>query len=73
MFRELYVPTTSEARTSNEAASAGYAGQQVQPRQALALLDVRGWIADQEAGVSRVVLLARDAEIKDPSILEQIP
>lgn len=72
VYRELYVPVANDARIDGEAGSARRAGQQVQPRQTLALFGTHGWIADQGEGVSKVVLLARDAEIKDPSILEQI-
>jgi hypothetical protein len=52
VFRELYVPTTAERKgpVSNR-----YEGHQLQPRQALALLTSRGWLADRESGdASRV-------------------
>lgn len=89
-----------------------YAGHQVQPGKALALLGQRGWVARPEEGLRRtfhdaklsailllavhgqhrgriflpfaeedpktaevmakILLLARDAEIKDPTILEQL-
>ncbi len=51
VFRELYVPTAQE--TSDATFSRRYAGWQVNPRQALALLGSRGWITAPEAGVFR--------------------
>lgn len=51
VFRELYVPTRDE-RESREG-SRRYAGHQIQPRQALALLGSRGWVAHREEGVRR--------------------
>jgi hypothetical protein len=50
LFRELYPITETErgARRSRR-----YAGHQVNPRQALALLGSRGWVAHPEEGVSR--------------------
>ena len=53
MFRELYVPTANERRHGDEAVSGRYSGQQVQPRQALALLGTRGWMAHPGEGVRR--------------------
>lgn len=50
IFRELYPITDSERGTER---SRRYAGHQVNPRQALALLGTRGWVARQEEGVSR--------------------
>ena len=52
VFRELYVLTDAEReeRTSSQR----YAGHQVQPRQALALLGTRGWVWHAERGVRRV-------------------
>jgi hypothetical protein len=50
VFRELYPITDSERGTER---SRRYAGHQVNPRQALALLGSRGWIARPEEGVSR--------------------
>jgi hypothetical protein len=50
LFRELYPLTESERgreRTSR------YAGHQANPRQALALLGSRGWVARAEEGVTR--------------------
>ncbi|MHC5020820.1 MAG: DUF4132 domain-containing protein, partial [Planctomycetota bacterium] len=52
LFRELYVPTKAERATKDH--SARYAGQQVQPRQALALLGKRGWVNHPEEGVRKV-------------------
>lgn len=51
VFRELYVVTKTEADTKNQ--SRRYAGHQVQPRQALALLGGRGWVTAPELGVFR--------------------
>lgn len=53
IFRELYVFTASEVREGDEALSRRYAGQQVQPAQARALLGKRGWIVSYEGEVSR--------------------
>jgi len=53
VFRELYVVTAAER--DGGPISHRYDGHQVQPRQALALLGSRGWLADRESGeVSRV-------------------
>lgn len=57
VFRELYVPTSSEL--SEPASSRRYAGHQVQPRQALALLGSRGWVSRPEEGVRRTFHDAR--------------
>lgn len=51
VFRELYVVTEQEK--SDSTFSRRYAGQQVNPRQALALLGSRGWVAAPDAGVFR--------------------
>jgi Trp operon repressor len=51
VFRELYVLTQQEK--SDGMFSRRYAGQQVNPRQAMALLGSRGWVAAPEAGVFR--------------------
>lgn len=51
VFRELYVPTKQER--DDRTASKRYAGHQVNPRQAMALLGGRGWVAAPEAGVFR--------------------
>jgi len=58
IFRELYIPTAQEL--SDATFSRRYAGQQVNPRQALALLGSRGWITAPEAGVFRTF---HDAQI----------
>ena len=47
VFRELYVPTRDERGAT---VSRRYAGNQLQPRQALALLGGRGWVAHPEVG-----------------------
>jgi Family of unknown function (DUF5724)/Domain of unknown function (DUF4132) len=52
VFRELY-PLTDAERSAGPA-SHRYDGHQIQPGQAMALLNRRGWLADREAGeVSR--------------------
>ncbi|HMA35880.1 MAG TPA: DUF5724 domain-containing protein, partial [Chloroflexia bacterium] len=51
IFRELYLLTPAE--TTDGTISRRYAGHQVQPRQATALLGARGWISDPEEGVRR--------------------
>ncbi len=51
IFRELYVLTAQER--SDKTFSRRYAGQQVNPRQTLALLGGRGWVTAPEAGVFR--------------------
>jgi hypothetical protein len=48
VFRELYLLTDTERAAGP--ASHRYEGHQVQPRQALALLGRRGWLADRESG-----------------------
>jgi hypothetical protein len=50
IFRELYPITETERGTRR---SRRYAGHQVNPRQALALLGSRGWVVHPEEGVSR--------------------
>ena len=50
VFRELYPMTETER---GKQASGRYAGHQVNPRQALALLGGRGWVSHPEEGVSR--------------------
>jgi hypothetical protein len=53
VFRELYALT--DAERADGPGSHRYEGHQVQPRQALALLGRRGWLADRESGeVARV-------------------
>lgn len=51
LFRELYVLTPAERDT--RLFSLRYAGQQVQPRQAVALLGARNWVVHYEEGVTR--------------------
>lgn len=51
VFREVYVATESELGTAK--ASSRYAGQQVEPRQALALLGARGWVTPRGEGSQR--------------------
>ena len=51
VFRELYVATPDEVAEPN--AARRYAGHQVQPRQALALLGGRQWVVSPEEGVFR--------------------
>jgi Family of unknown function (DUF5724)/Domain of unknown function (DUF4132) len=48
VFRELYPLTTAERESSP--VSRRYDGHQVQPRQALALLNARGWLGEHEGG-----------------------
>lgn len=50
VFRELYPMTETER---GKESTGRYAGHQVNPRQALALLGGRGWVAHPEEGVSR--------------------
>ena len=50
LFRELYPLTETELGTER---TRRFAGHQVNPRQALALLGGRGWVARPEEGVSR--------------------
>jgi hypothetical protein len=50
VFRELYLPTDAEREGK---ITRRYAGQQVNPRQAMALLGSRGWVAAPEQGVFR--------------------
>ena len=49
VFRELYVLTETEK--GGQTKTRRYAGHQVQPRQALALLGGRGWVVQPEMGV----------------------
>jgi len=51
VFRETYPLTASEREDRTR--SKRYAGHQVGPRQALALLGKRGWVVQPEEGVSR--------------------
>ena len=52
VFRELY-PITDEER-EERTVSRRYAGYQVQPKKAVALLRSRGWTVDYEEGLQRV-------------------
>lgn len=49
VFRELYVLTSAEKQEGS--LSRRYAGQQVNPRQAVALFGGRGWVVDHNEGV----------------------
>jgi HEAT repeat protein len=51
VFRELYVLTSTEEDEGN--LSRRYAGQQVNPRQAVALFGARGWVADPDQGIRK--------------------
>lgn len=51
IFRELYILTPAEKETGTF--SRRYAGQQVNPRQAMALFGSRGWVFHPEEGVKR--------------------
>jgi hypothetical protein len=53
VFRELYVLTATELGEGDATRSRRYSGHQVQPRQAMALLGARGWVARPEEGVRR--------------------
>ena len=57
VFRELYLPTRDE-REAREG-SARYAGHQIQPGKALALLGGRGWVNHREDGLRRTFHDAR--------------
>ena len=52
VFREFYPLTETEKTEGNQ--TRRYAGHQVQPRQALALLGQRGWVNHPEEGVRKV-------------------
>jgi hypothetical protein len=51
VFRELYVLTDAEKEEGN--LTHRYAGQQVNPRQAMMLLGARGWMTDPNEGVQK--------------------
>ncbi|MDX6521564.1 MAG: hypothetical protein QOF08_2169, partial [Gaiellales bacterium] len=51
LFRELYVPTADEL--AGDGGTRRYAGHQLQPRKALAVLGGRGWVHHPEEGVRR--------------------
>jgi hypothetical protein len=52
VFRELYLLTENESEEGVK--SRRYAGHQVRPKQAVALLNARGWVARPEEGIQRV-------------------
>ncbi|MCL2153107.1 MAG: DUF4132 domain-containing protein, partial [Oscillospiraceae bacterium] len=52
VFREYYPITADESASVN--ISRRYAGNQLQPRKAVALFKARGWTADYEEGLQRV-------------------
>ncbi|HEY8562434.1 MAG TPA: DUF4132 domain-containing protein [Pyrinomonadaceae bacterium] len=52
IFREFYAPTDDEVK--EKSVSRRYAGHQVQPKQAVALLKTRGWKVDYEEGLQKV-------------------
>jgi len=51
VFREIYLPTRDEVEAPDH--SRRYAGHQVNPRQAAALLGTRAWVVRMEEGASR--------------------
>ena len=57
IFRELYVPTPAEQQGKEQPGqlkgSVRYAGHQVNPRQSVALLNQRGWVAHPYDGIRR--------------------
>ena len=52
VFRELYMPNADELAAKS--ISMRYAGHQVQPRKAAALLKSRGWVVGFEGGVQKI-------------------
>ena len=52
IFRELY--TVNDDEHSAKTVSRRYAGHQIQPRKAVALLKGRGWTVDYESGLQKV-------------------
>jgi hypothetical protein len=52
VFRELYLPNADELKEQTQ--SRRYAGHQIQPKKAAALLKTRGWIASYEEGLQKV-------------------
>ncbi|SHK04975.1 protein of unknown function [Geosporobacter subterraneus DSM 17957] len=52
VFRELYLPNSDELK--EQTLSRRYAGHQIQPRKAAALLKSRGWLAAYEEGLQKV-------------------
>lgn len=51
IFREIYLPTEDEMQAVR---SLRYAGNQIQPKKAVACLKTRKWVADIENGLQRV-------------------
>lgn len=51
VFRELYIPTSEEAKATQ---SRRYAGNQIQTRKTVSILKGRRWIADYENGLQKV-------------------
>ena len=54
LFRELYTVTKTEQEERGGAQSRRYAGHQIQPRKAMALLGGRGWVHHPEEGVRKI-------------------
>ena len=52
IFREMYLPTPDEQKSAT--VSRRYAGHQIQPGKAAALLKSRGWTIDYEEGLKKV-------------------
>lgn len=52
VFRELYLPNADELKEQTQ--SRRYAGHQIQPKKAAALLKTRGWLASYEEGLQKV-------------------
>lgn len=52
VFRELYMPNADELKEQTQ--SRRYAGYQIQPKKAAALLKTRGWLASYEEGLQKV-------------------
>ncbi|MBB6214441.1 hypothetical protein HNQ80_000521 [Anaerosolibacter carboniphilus] len=52
VFREMYLPNTDELK--EQTISRRYAGHQIQPKKAVALLKTRGWLASYEEGLQKV-------------------
>ncbi len=53
IFRELYIPTDDELKEVNF--SRRYAGHQIQPRKAVALLKTRAWTIEEYSGLQKVM------------------
>ena len=51
VFRELYIPTDEEREATQ---SLRYAGNQIQPQKAIAVLKKRRWVANYEDGLQKV-------------------